>query len=84
MPIKAPRGEILDRYGRPLITNRQGFSIIFYKEYIRPENLNSLILRVVDAAEIHGVSYIDTFPVTKEYPFEFYFPEISKDNTGKP
>ena len=27
--IKAPRGEILDRYGRPLVTNRMSFTIRF-------------------------------------------------------
>ncbi|MCK9479337.1 MAG: penicillin-binding protein 2 [Firmicutes bacterium] len=74
MPIKAPRGEILDKYGRPLITNRQGFSIIFHKEYIKAENLNSLILRVINGADSYRENYIDTFPVTKEFPFEFNFP----------
>ena len=76
MPIKAPRGEILDRFGRPLITNRQGFNVILYKEYIKPENLNTLILKVVNAAVLHSESYIDTFPVTKEYPFKFNFPAV--------
>ncbi|OQB16041.1 MAG: Stage V sporulation protein D [Firmicutes bacterium ADurb.Bin193] len=75
MPIKAPRGEIHDKYGRPFITNRQGFSIIFQKEWIKPESLNSLILRVIGVTELYGETYIDTFPVTKEYPFAFYFPE---------
>ena len=41
MPIKAPRRNT-DRQWRPLITNRQGFSIIFYKEYKAGE-LESLI-----------------------------------------
>jgi penicillin-binding protein 2 len=25
--VQAPRGEILDRYGRPLVTNRMGFTV---------------------------------------------------------
>ncbi|NLB80682.1 MAG: hypothetical protein GX800_03485 [Clostridiaceae bacterium] len=80
MPLKAPRGEILDRYGRPLITNRQGFSVVFYKEYIQSENLNSLILKTADAAEAHSVIYIDTFPITKTYPFEFDFPNTANED----
>ena len=31
IPVKAPRGEILDRYGRALVTNRVGYSISITK-----------------------------------------------------
>jgi penicillin-binding protein 2 len=80
VPLKAPRGEILDRYGRPLITNRQGFSVIFQKEYIRTEDLNTLILRVVEVMTAHGETYIDTFPLTAEEPFQFYFPDARPED----
>ena len=33
-PITATRGEITDRFGRPLVTSRMGFDLIAYKEYI--------------------------------------------------
>ncbi len=79
MPIKAPRGEILDRYGRPLITNRQGFSVVFYKEYIKSGALNALILRMINVMAIHGEAYIDTLPVTPSEPFDFDFPGVSGD-----
>jgi len=32
--VKAPRGEILDRNGIPLVTNRIGFGVSFRKEFI--------------------------------------------------
>lgn len=78
-PIPAPRGEILDRYGRPLITNRQGFNIVFRKEYIKDEMLNKLVIDTISVMELYGETYIDTFPITKEYPFEFYFPAIDEE-----
>ena len=38
--IKAPRGEIIDCYGRPIATNREGYNIVFYSAYIDKENLS--------------------------------------------
>ena len=45
--VTATRGEITDRYGRPLVTSRMGFDLIAYKEYIEDENLNQLILDTI-------------------------------------
>ena len=41
--IKAPRGEILDRYGRKIAVNRDGYNIVFNKAYTK-DNLNNVIL----------------------------------------
>ena len=41
--IKAPRGEIIDCYGRPIATNREGYNIVFYSAYIDKEKLNDTI-----------------------------------------
>ena len=37
--ISAPRGDILDRHGRPIVTSKEGFSVVLYKEYIKDEDL---------------------------------------------
>ena len=42
--VKAPRGQILDRYGRELVVNRQGFSVVFDKSLISTSDLNDVIL----------------------------------------
>ena len=68
MPIKAPRGEIFDRYGRPLVTNRMGFSVVFQREYIEAASLNDLILRTIKVIE---GPYFDTLPISPEPPYEF-------------
>jgi len=83
MPVKAPRGEILDRYGRPLITNRMGFTIIFQKEYIKKEELNKLILDVANVMDMHGQNYIDSLPITTTYPFDFYFPDVEDEQLSE-
>lgn len=72
IPIKAPRGEILDRYGRPLVTNRVGYSVSISKD--RSQNLiNSAILNLVRLFEEKGLNYEDSLPISKTTPFAFTF-----------
>ena len=33
--LKAPRGEILDRYGRQIAINRDGYNVVFNKAYVK-------------------------------------------------
>lgn len=63
--VKAPRGEILDRNGKPLVTNETVFALRLYK----PQNmddgaLNMLLLRLLEMVEADGVTVTDSFPVT--------------------
>ena len=48
--IKAPRGEILDRYGRQIAVNRDGYNIVFNKAYVK-DNLIDVILTLVNLLE---------------------------------
>jgi len=73
VPIKAPRGEILDRYGRPLVTNRVGHTVAIAKINDDKEALNDVILNMADLFNARGLSYDDSFPITKETPFSFAF-----------
>ncbi|MEE1239537.1 MAG: hypothetical protein UHO61_06395, partial [Acutalibacteraceae bacterium] len=41
--LKAPRGEILDCYGRQIAINRDGYNVVFNKAYVK-DNLNDVIL----------------------------------------
>ena len=63
MTISAPRGEILDRNGRPLVTNRMGFSIQFQKTPAEDGQLNATILSLINLMEQYGQRYIDTLPL---------------------
>ena len=46
-PIKASRGEILDCYGRPIATNREGYNIIFNYASLSKTTINDTILSVI-------------------------------------
>ena len=77
--IPAPRGKILDRYGRPIVSNRLGFSVSFTKSGLSDDELNDLILNTVTLLRANDDEYIDTFPIIfdgNEYAFSY------RDYTG--
>jgi len=74
VPIKAPRGEILDRYGRPLVTNRVGYSVAIAKINGDKPAMNQVILNMANLFSQRQIEYRDTFPISKDAPFNFEFP----------
>ncbi len=71
--ISAPRGEILDRFGRPLVTNRMSFSIVFDATTWDKSRREEILLRLIDQCRAEGQDYIDTLPVTATSPFSYTF-----------
>ncbi|MBR1703810.1 MAG: hypothetical protein IJ720_00430 [Clostridia bacterium] len=63
--VDAARGEILDRNGAPLVTNRQGNSVTFnYTGFPKDqEKRNEIIVSLVQLCEANGVEYIDKLPI---------------------
>lgn len=62
----AARGEIRDRYGRPLAVNRPSFTVQILKDElaIKDKNKkNNILLSLIRLLEEDGVSYIDEFPI---------------------
>ncbi len=68
--LKAPRGEILDRYGRQIAANRDGYNIVFNKAYVG-DNLNDIILSLADLLDESKVEYKDRLPLENQVPFSF-------------
>ncbi len=70
--VKAVRGEIVDRYGRPLAGNRSGYNVVLDGAYLPKGNeANQVILRLMELLENCGEEWIDQLPVTREAPFAF-------------
>lgn len=67
VPIKAARGEIVDRNGKPIVVNRQGYSIIFDYSYFpsKKENneRNSIIISLIRLFEQSGVEWTNDLPI---------------------
>ncbi|MBR5472639.1 MAG: penicillin-binding protein [Clostridia bacterium] len=68
--IKAPRGEILDRYGRQIAANRDGYNVVFNKAYVK-DNLNDIILSLVNLLDEKGVEHKDRLPLEYTHPYNF-------------
>ncbi len=83
IPVKAPRGEILDRYGRALVTNRVGHSIAIAKIDDDKQKLNEVVYHLATLFDSQGLSYADSFPVSKEQPFVFQFTGETEEERGE-
>lgn len=72
--LDAPRGEIYDKFGRPLAINNSSFTInIDPSVSLEEEELNEIILRTMNLLEKNNENIIDEFPISKEKPFKFLF-----------
>ena len=55
----APRGEILDRYGRVIATNKQIFNLTYNVSGLKTEEINSDIYNMISILERNGDEYVD-------------------------
>ncbi len=68
--LKAPRGEILDYYGRQIAINRDGYNVVFNKAYVK-DDLNDIILTLISLFVEKGVEYKDELPMEATAPYGF-------------
>lgn len=68
--LKAPRGEILDCYGREIAINRDGYNIVFNKAYIK-DDLNDIILALVNLCSEYKTEWTDELPMELSSPYGF-------------
>ncbi len=69
--INAARGEILDRYGRPLAVNEVSYDIMINEAYLPGKMKNTVIERIIRLMEAEGQTWIDTLPISTTEPFTF-------------
>ena len=77
--VQAARGEILDRYGRPIAINRDGYDIVLNKSYL-PENndINKTLITLVNLLTEYELEWRDELPLTVTAPYEFDIAEDSE------
>ncbi len=78
--VKAPRGKITDRYGKPLVTNRLGYSIKFKKTDATETEINDSLLKVINILIECGYEYSDTLPIS-EYPYGYTFEDENQNGS---
>ena len=84
-PIPAARGEILDYYGRPIATNREGYNINFNYATIDKDTLNDTIysLMVLLNENNKEVEWADDLPMTKTAPYSLTADEKTNSDSWK-
>ena len=75
--VKAARGDILDRNGNVLVTNRATYDMVFNHFVILSNaNTNEHLLKLVNLCRDMGVTYNEHFPITMETPFRYTLSEV--------
>lgn len=80
--IESTRGEIVDRNGRPLASNKISYDIILDRAFLpqnrkatasapRDDGENEIILATLELLTAQGEEWIDTLPITMEKPYRF-------------
>jgi len=76
--IEAPRGEIYDRNGIVLATNKLAYDVVMYKVGLEEEELNKTILKVINILEKNNDELYTTFPMDNIN--EGFYTKAQKDN----
>ena len=66
--VEAARGDILDRYGRVLVSNRVTYQVALNTDAME-KNRNDILLALIRIARDAGVEWEDTLPITAQPPF---------------
>ena len=76
--VEAARGEILDRYGRVLVSNRTSYQVTLNTSFMGEESVrNPILTQLLAIAREEGVTWPDTLPISKTAPFTYTLEEAS-------
>lgn len=70
--VTAPRGQIVDKYGRVIAGNKQSYSVNIMKTEIPQDTLNDIALSIINIIEQNGDTYKDEIPILIN-PIRFSF-----------
>ena len=74
---KAPRGEITDRNGKALVTNRRGYSLRLQKVGLSDDSFNSMLISLFSIFDEDGYMLSDSLPISLYEPYEFAFQDAT-------
>lgn len=70
--VKAARGDILDKNGNLLVSNRASYDLnINHYVLLNASGTNENLLRLVKRCEEKGIEYTEHFPISQERPFTY-------------
>lgn len=77
---KAPRGDIKDRNGVTLVTNREGYSLVWTKSSAKDEQINNMLAHLCDILAQADYQINDSLPISF-YPYEYTFTDENNDGS---
>ncbi len=70
--VKAARGDILDRNGNVLVSNRAGYNLTLnHYVLLSAKGTNDHLYRLGTRCKEQGIDYVEHFPVTTQRPFTY-------------
>lgn len=76
--IPAPRGEIVDRFGNPLVTNKMGYAVQIQRTNIYNKEFDDILLKTYKLLKEKNQEVEEELPISF-YPYEFTFKEKYED-----
>lgn len=81
--VKAARGDITDRNGNKLVSNRASYNLVLnHYVILSAKGTNDYLLQMVRLCKELDIEYTDNFPVSKEAPFEYTLGDFNSTQQG--
>ena len=76
--VKAARGNLLDRNGTVLVSNRASYNIeLVYYVFFNGATPNESLLKLVELCQELGIDYTDHLPISEEKPYSYTLEDTS-------
>ena len=74
--VKAARGEILDRNGNVLVSNRASYDLVInHYVLVSAKGTNDYLYQLVKLCQELGIEYNEHFPISQQRPFTYTLEE---------
>lgn len=81
--VKAARGEILDRNGNVLVSNRASYDLVLnHYVLVSANGTNDYLYQLVKLCQELGIEYNEHFPISQERPFTYTLEEYNSAYQG--
>ena len=81
--VKAARGEILDRNGNVLVSNRASYDLVLnHYVLVSAKGTNDYLYQLVKLCQELGIEYNEHFPISQERPFTYTLEEYNSAYQG--
>ena len=81
--VKAARGEILDRNGNVLVSNRASYDLVLnHYVLLSAKGTNNHIYGLVTTCRDLNIEYNDSFPITQQRPFTYILDQQNGTQQG--